>query len=90
MNIRLIFCILMGVFTTYMGIAMLFSHFHAVPPSAPVFKPNFTTRSQAVADPVTGETVIHREITVTTKLADPGPLAFRLSPARPPALPPPR
>ena len=75
MNLRLIFCVGMGVFTTYMGLLMLVWHFQAKPKYELPPKPNFTARSQEVVDPKTGEKTIYREITVTTKLAEPAPVA---------------
>lgn len=67
MNIRLLLCIIMGVFTAHIGLFMLISQFKPkaklrVPP-----KPNFTAKAYPIVDAETGEKVIYREITVSTK-----------------------
>lgn len=76
MNLRLLLCIALGLFTTYIGVVMLVQQLRP-PPRAPLPpKPNFSARSATFTDPETGEKTIHREITVSTKL---GP-----APATPP------
>lgn len=72
MNLRLLFCIAMGLFTTALGLFMLVSNLRREPPAAPPPKPNFSARATTVIDPETGEQTTYREITVSTKLA-PGP-----------------
>lgn len=72
MNLRLILCIGMGVFTTYMGLVMLLGHFRAKPGFTPPQKPNFTARFEEAVDAETGEKIVLRQITVSTKLAEPG------------------
>ena len=72
MNFRLLMCIALGVFTTYLGIVMLVASLRRPPPFMPPPKPNFSAQETTVVDVATGEKTIHREITVTTKLA-PGP-----------------
>ena len=74
MNFRLLMCIGLGVFTTYLGIVMLVASMRQPPPVVLPPKPNFSTKETMVVDAETGEKTIYREITVTTKLA-PGPAA---------------
>ncbi|MDB6153674.1 MAG: hypothetical protein JWL90_2127 [Chthoniobacteraceae bacterium] len=69
MNLRLLFCIGMGFFTTYMGLAMLITHFRVQPKSVIPPKPNFSARAEQSVDAETGEKVVYREFTVSTKLA---------------------
>jgi hypothetical protein len=68
MNFRLVLCVAMGVFVTYLGVVMLIAQFHRAP-YVPPPKPNFTSRSTVVVDPKTGEKTTYREITVSTKFA---------------------
>ncbi len=72
MNLRLLMCIALGVFTTYLGIVMLVASLRRPPPMVLPPKPNFSTKETTVVDAATGEKTIYREITVTTKLG-PGP-----------------
>jgi len=67
MDIRLIFCIAMGVFVAHLGVFMLIEQIHPrpLPPLPP--KPNFTSRATTYVNPKTGEKTIYREITVSTK-----------------------
>ncbi len=59
----------MGVFVAHIGVFMLLSHLQPKPPQPPKpAKPNFTVRSQAVVDQDSGEKVVYREITVSTRL----------------------
>lgn len=74
MNLRLLFCIAMGLFTTALGVVMLVNSLRREPPSEPPSKPNFSVRAATVIDPETGEKTTYREITVTTKFA-PSPAA---------------
>ncbi|MES2570372.1 MAG: hypothetical protein V4710_10015 [Verrucomicrobiota bacterium] len=69
MNLRLLACIGMGVFTTYMGLVMLLGHFRTPPRGVLPPKPNFSARAQQTVDTVTGEKITVREFTVSTKLA---------------------
>jgi hypothetical protein len=71
-NFRLLLCLALGVFTTYLGIVMLVGTLRHRPPVTPPPKPNFSAKETTVVDAETGERTIYREITVTTKLA-PGP-----------------
>ena len=72
MNLRLLMCIGLGLFTTYLGIVMLVGSMRQHPRPALPPKPNFSARETTVVDAETGEKTVYREITVTTKLA-PGP-----------------
>jgi hypothetical protein len=72
MNFRLLLCLAMGVFTTYMGLVMLVGHFRSKPGGGPPPKPNFSARVEEAVDSETGEKIVHRQITVSTKLAEPG------------------
>ena len=69
MNLRLLMCIGLGVFTTSLGIVMLVASMRRPPPVVLPPKPNFSTKETTVVDAETGEKTIYREITVTTKLA---------------------
>jgi hypothetical protein len=80
MNIRLLFCIAMGVFVAHLGVFMLIEQFRPKPHIAPPPKPNFSSRATVVVNHETGEKTIFREITVSTKFA-PAPAT------PPPALP---
>jgi hypothetical protein len=73
MQLRLLFCIAMGVFVAHLGVLMIISHFRPQPHSAPPPKRNFTVKSTSGVDLETGEKVIYREITVSTKFAPAGP-----------------
>ena len=68
MNFRLLMCIGLGVFTTYLGIVMLVASLRRPPPMVLPPKPNFSAKETTVVDAETGEKTIYREITVTTKL----------------------
>ncbi len=70
MNLRLLFCIAMGIFTTFIGLVMLIARFRT-PPEIPLPpKPNFSAAAQTFTDEKTGETLTERDFTVTTKLTD--------------------
>jgi hypothetical protein len=75
-NFRLLLCIAMGVFTTYLGVVMLIAALRRTPEPPPPPKPNFSAKAATVTDPETGEKTTYREINVTTKFAP--------SPATPP------
>ena len=70
MNFRLVFCVAMGVFTTFIGFVMLLGHFRAQPDFELPPKPNFSAVVEEAVDEGTGEAVTHREFTVTTKLTE--------------------
>ena len=61
-------CIVMGVFVAHIGIFMLIEQFKPKP-KLTRSKPNFTAKSTVYRDTETGEKIVHREITVTTKFA---------------------
>jgi hypothetical protein len=67
----------MGLFTTYLGLVMLFHAFRRTPPPAVGPVANFVARESSVVDPLTKEKTTYREITVSTRVG------------RLPALPPP-
>lgn len=69
MNVRLLFCIVMGVFTAHIGVFMLIAQFKPKPKLTAPPKPNFSARSTVVLDAGTGEKSVYREITVSTKFA---------------------
>jgi len=68
-NLRLLFCVGMGLFTTYLGVVMLLSALRREPSPAPPPPPNFSAKAATVVDPETGEKTTYREITVSTKIA---------------------
>lgn len=69
MNIRLLLCIVMGVFTAHIGLFMLISALKPKPKLAARPKPNFSAKAYIGVDDQTGEKVVFREITVSTKFA---------------------
>lgn len=77
MNLRLLLCVAMGIFTTFLGIVMLVNSLRPAPRALPPPTPNFSARATPVVDAETGEKTIYREITVSTKLPP--------APATPPA-----
>jgi hypothetical protein len=72
-NVRLFFCIAMGVFTTLLGMVMLFAQLTAKPRPPLPPDPNFSLRQAAFTDPKTGEKMVYQEITVSTKFSNPPP-----------------
>ena len=72
MNFRLVLCIALGLFTTYIGVFMLVRQLRPAPRAPLPPKPNFSAQATTVTDAETGEKITYREITVTTKFA-PGP-----------------
>ena len=72
MNARLLACIVMGVFTAHIGVLMVIDHLRPKPKLAVSTKPNFAATTEVIeVDAATGEKTVRREITVSTKLADP-------------------
>ncbi len=71
MNLRLLLCIAMGVFVAHIGVFMLISQIRPKPKFVPPPPPNFSARERVVVDAETGEKTIYREITISTKLANP-------------------
>lgn len=70
MNIRLLLCIVMGVFVAHIGVFMLIAQLRPKPKLVPPPKPNFTAKATVVVNAETGEKTVYREITVSTKFAD--------------------
>ena len=73
MNFRLWLCVAMGVFVVHIGVFMLWVHFQPRPKLRAPLRHEFKAQSQAFVDEDTGEKVIVREFTVSTKLATPAP-----------------
>ena len=71
MNARLWFCVAMGVFVAHIAVLMIWMQFQPRPPLRKPIPQEFIVREQAVVDPNTGEHVVVREFTVSTKLATP-------------------
>lgn len=70
MNFRLWCCVASGVLVIHIGVVMLWVNFQPRPKLRP--RPDaFKARAQAVVDPNTGEKVVIREFTVSTRLAPP-------------------
>ena len=69
MNFRLVLCIALGVFTTYIGVVMLMRQLRPAPHAPLPPRPNFSAKATTVTDAETGEKITYREITVTTKFA---------------------
>lgn len=76
MNFRLVLCVAMGIFTTYLGVVMLIAALRRTPEPPPPPKPNFSAKATTLVDSDTGEKTTYREITVSTK--------FVPAPATPP------
>lgn len=69
MNLRLLLCIAMGVLVIHIGVVMIWTRLNPPPKTAPTPKPNFVVRSQAATNAETGEKMIYRDITVSTRFA---------------------
>jgi hypothetical protein len=67
MNARLLFCIVLGVFTAHLGVVMLLSHLRPQPKSVPRPKDNFSVKGAAFTDSQTGEKMVYREFTISTR-----------------------
>jgi flagellar basal body-associated protein FliL len=69
-NLKLLFCIVMGVFVAHIAVFMMFFTIRSRQmPSPPVSPPpNFKYAEEVVVNPKTRERVVNREITVSTKL----------------------
>ena len=89
MNFRLLLCLGMGIFTTYLGMVMLFHAFRRRPPPTVETVANFVAKESAVVDPLTKEKTTYREITVTTRMgrvpATPPPVVPQVQVPPPPA-----
>lgn len=73
MNLRLWFCVAMGVLVIHIGVVMIWVNFQPRPKLRSPSPHDFKARAQAVTDPNTGEKLIIREFTVSTRLATPTP-----------------
>jgi hypothetical protein len=72
MNFSIVACIGMGVFTTYVGLMMLTTHFSTpTEVKEPVLEKNFTVREASIVDENSGLRTTYRDITVSTHLGDP-------------------
>ena len=70
MSRRTLFRIVLGVLVAHAGLFLLLGQMRALPKMRYVPPPNFGYKERTYIDPVTGEKEIHREIRVSTKLAD--------------------
>ena len=70
MNVRLLFCIAMGVFMAHLAAFMVYFTVRSrlFPPPPPPQKPTFKYAEEVVTNPKTGDRLVNREITVTTSL----------------------
>ncbi len=71
MSRRTLIWIVLGVIVAHIGLFLLFGRMRALPTVRQVPPPNFGYREEVYENTVTGERTIHREIRVSTKLADP-------------------
>jgi flagellar basal body-associated protein FliL len=71
MNRQTVIIIISVVVLLHVGLFYLAAHTSALPKTRVVPRPNFTTDEQVYHDTTTGEKVTYREISVSTKLADP-------------------
>jgi len=69
MKTSLLFCIVLGVLTAHIGVFMLLSHLRPQPKPAPHPRDNFSVKAASFTDSHTGEKMIYREFTVSTRLA---------------------
>jgi hypothetical protein len=69
-NLKLLLCIAMGVFVAHIAVFMIIFSVRSrqLPPPPVPPPPNFKYAEQVVVNPKTGDRVVNREITVTTKL----------------------
>jgi hypothetical protein len=71
MSRRTIVIIISVVVLLHIGLFYVAAHTRALPKVRVVPRPNFTTDEQVYRDSTTGEKLTYREISVSTKLADP-------------------
>jgi hypothetical protein len=71
MKASLLCCVVLGVFTTHIGVLMLLSHLRPQPKLAPRPKDNFSVKAASFTDSHTGQKMIYQEFTVSTRLAPP-------------------
>jgi hypothetical protein len=69
-NLKLLFCIAMGVFVAHLAVFMMIFSIRSrqLPPPPVPPPPNFKYAEEVVVNPKTRERIVNREITVTTKL----------------------
>jgi hypothetical protein len=69
-NAKIILCIAMGVFVAHLAVFMIIFRIHldAHPPVPPP-QPNFHVAEETVINPANGEKIVHREMSVSTRLA---------------------
>lgn len=70
MNRRTIFTIILGVLVLHAGLFLLMMQMRPLPKFRHVPPPNFGYKERTYVDPATGAKEVHREIRVSTKLAD--------------------
>ncbi len=68
MNARLWLCIALGVLVVHIAVVMIWTHFQPRPPLRVPPPHEFQVHEKATVDPNTGEGVVVREFTVSTKL----------------------
>ena len=73
MNWKLWLCVASGVLVIHIGVLMLWVNFQPRPKLRAPGPHAFTARAQPVVDPNTGESLVIREFTVSTKFATPEP-----------------
>ncbi len=62
--------VVLGVLVFHAGLFLLFGQMRALPKMRHIPPPNFGYKERTYIDPQTGEKEIHREIRVSTKLAN--------------------
>jgi len=69
-NLKLLLCIAMGVFVAHLAVFMIVFSVRSrqIPPPPIPPPPNFKYAQETVVNPKTGERIVNREITVSTKL----------------------
>lgn len=73
MTRRTLFRIIVVVLIAHVGLFFLFGKIRPLPKVRNVPPPNFGYKERTYIDPRTGEKEVHREIRVSTKLANPEP-----------------
>ena len=74
MKWKLVFCIGMGVAVAHLAVFMFLIHLRPDPPAPePPVPPNFDVQQRVISQSPDGSKVVLREITVSTKLAEPTP-----------------
>ncbi len=70
MNFRLWLCVAMGVLVIHIGVVMIWVNFQPKPKPRPRPQNEFRAAAKAIVDPNTGEHLVVREFTVSTKLEE--------------------